>query len=127
MKTIIIKTIPHNEHRYDTCGDYWETDDAVEFRVSDTGNWKYELLVAFHELIEQTLTKDRGISEESITAFDKIFEEERRQGMWQDEEPGDDQRAPYQKEHILATKLEKKMAKELGVKWKDYDKAISKL
>ena len=36
---IAIQTIPHDEQRYDTVGNwFWEGDDLIIY-VSDTGNW----------------------------------------------------------------------------------------
>jgi hypothetical protein len=129
MRDIYIKTIPHDAQRYPTPGDYWRNaDGAEEFRVSDIDNNDQEFLVAIHELVEWYLTEKRGVKEEEIKAFDEMFEEEKQSGLHiSDEEPGFDQRAPYMKEHIFATKIEKMMAEELGVDWKLYGDAITKL
>ena len=63
---IHIKTIPHDTQRYPTVGDYWTSSAGVEeVRVSEMPDWRYEALVAVHELIEMILTKHRGIAEES--------------------------------------------------------------
>ena len=118
---ITIKTIPHDAHRYETVGDYWFDDNGnIEIRVSDTKNWKYEALVALHELVEVLLCKDRGISEPDIKAFDEAFEAKRPAGDV-DSEPGDDPAAPYGKEHRFAENLERLFAAELGVNWATYD------
>ena len=123
---IIIQTIPSSEHRYSTCGDYWvDPDGTMQIRVSDMKNWKYELLVAVHELIEQNLCLDRNIKEEDISAFDIQFEKEREEGKQPDDaEPGDDPKAPYRKEHFVSTNIERILAAELGVDWAEYDKAV---
>lgn len=130
---IIIKIIKHSEQRYETCGDwYWEKDggeDVLQIRVSDMNNWKYEFLVAFHELAEVILCKDRGISQESVDKFDTKFEEMRSAfpEFFGNREPGNSTKAPYQKEHLFATKVESMMAKELKVDWKEYDKTVNEL
>ncbi len=129
MLKINIETIPHNEQRYPTVGDWWFRDGIddgkiLEIRVSEMNNWKYEFLVAMHEAIETMLCLDRGISEESVSDFDIQFEKEREQGQHGDEEPGDDPKAPYQKEHFFATNLERQMALELGVDWNTYDNVV---
>ena len=91
-------------------------------------NRKYELLVAIHELIEQALCEDRGISNEEITAFDKRFEAERALGLHTlDAEPGFDPYAPYMKEHAFATKVERMLARELDVDWDEYDRTVTTL
>lgn len=120
---IIIQTIPHSEMRYDTCGDYWEENGIMKIRVSDMGNDDYSFLVAIHEMIEQHLCKKRGITEESITHFDIEFEKNREKGN--DDEPGDDPRSPYKREHFFATTIERLVASELGVDWQEYEKEIN--
>lgn len=129
MLNVTIRTIPHEEHRYPTVGDYWDGHLGTKIiRVSEMCNEDYELLVAVHELIEQHLCKKRGIKEPDITAFDVKFEKERDEGKHPaDAEPGFDPKAPYVKEHTFATKIEKLLAKELGVDWDTYDKTVMSL
>ena len=121
MRRIEIKTIPGDSQRYSTVGDYWDDFKGTHIRVSELGNEDEEFCVAIHELVEQYLCRKRGISEKKITAFDKKFERERVEGRWFDEEPGDDPRAPYRKEHFFATNIERQIAHELGVDWAKYD------
>lgn len=126
MKEINIKIIPHSHQRYDTCGDWWfDEKNDLFIRVSESGNWKYNVLVALHEAHEALLCKDRGIDERAITQFDIEFEDSRIKGN--DDEPGDDPKAPYKKEHFFATNLERMFAAELGVDWNEYDKEINNL
>lgn len=125
MLDINIKTIPDDAQRYNTVGDYWNKNGRDNVRVSDMHNWKYEVLVAVHELVEESLCRARGVSDDAITAFDRQYEEGRKYGV--PDEPGDDPRAPYHREHQFATKIEKQLAKELGVDWEKYDGAIVKL
>ncbi len=121
---IDIRTIPHGEQRYPTGGD-WRTGlgGLKSVSVSAMGSWKYEALVAVHELIEGLLCFDRCISDDNVTAFDMQFEENRVD----DSEPGDDPKAPYYKEHQFATRVEKMLAEELGVDWDLYGKAVANL
>ena len=127
---IYIDTIAHEEQRYPTVGDYWfpwreQKDTCIEVRVSRMGNEDYEFLVAIHEQIEAYLTKKRGITETLITNFDVEFEKNRPKGNTN--EPGNDPDAPYHKEHVFATKLERMLAEELGVDWDKYDAAVNAL
>ncbi len=117
---ITIKTIAHDTQRYDTAGDWW-FDDAgdLQIRISDMGNWKHEALVAFHELAEVLLCKERGIAAETVDEFDKTHNDSIELG-----EPGDDPNCPYRKEHFFATSIERLLAAELGVDWGEYDGAI---
>ena len=124
---ISIKTIPHELQRYDTCGDWvWTDAGDLEITVSSTNNWKYEALVAVHELIEVLLCHDRGISQQVVDDFDMSYERDREEFGYEDE-PGNEKDAPYHKEHKVATKVEKILAKELKVNWKEYDDHLNNL
>lgn len=144
MLKINIKTIPHSEQRYPTVGDWVWTPvivvdpaknptviqcDVLDITVSDMNNWKYEFLVAFHELAEVMLCKEREISQESVDGFDIAFEKLRQLApvIIGNQEPGNMVSAPYNKEHLSATSIEKYMAVELGVSWDDYEKVVDSL
>lgn len=123
---IEFKTIRHDKQRYPTVGDYFKVGKYIwKFFVSKMNNEDYEFLVFLHELVEWKLTQKRGISEESITAFDTEFEKNRPDGNL--EEPGHDPKAPYHREHVFAEKIERAMAEELGVDWDTYDKVVNDL
>ena len=99
----------------------------MEFRISKT-NWKYEFLVALHELVEWALIHDKGLAIEDIDAFDIQFEKERSEGKHsKDAEPGNDMTAPYYMEHQIATSIEQAMAVFLKVDWPTYEKTIEDL
>lgn len=128
MKNIAIVTIPHKHQAYPTVGNYTEKEGITLFEISQMKDWRFEMLVALHEFIEYLLVKHRGIKISDIDEFDKLFEKEREMGLHSDsEEPGFDPYAPYLKEHAFATKVERMMAKELGVDWDKYDKTIGEL
>lgn len=118
---IFIQTKAHDEQRYDTCGDWQfnEKDGSLTITVSQMHNWKQELCVALHELIEATLCRSRGITDDEVTQFDKLFNGP--------DEPGDATDAPYRKEHFFATSIERLFAAELGVDWKEYEEALDSL
>jgi hypothetical protein len=123
---IHVETIPHSEQRYPTVGDYWSADGVQHIRVSHMVDWRYEVLVAMHELVEMALTRHRGISEPRITEFDLEFERSREQGRGFSE-PGDHPDAPYRKEHFFATNIERLFAAELDVDWFVYDEYVESL
>lgn len=124
---IAIETIPHGAQRYPTVGDYWEDADGVlQIRVSEMEDWRYVILVAVHELAEMMLTRWRGIPEEAIGEFDMEFERKRELGLAAGE-PGDDPAAPYRREHFFATSVERLLAAELGVDWKEYEAHVDGL
>lgn len=137
---ITIETIDHSEQSYPTSGDWnlrmSQDADPVELhiKVSKMGDWRYEALVGIHEAVEAILCRDAGISEQGVNAFDIEFENarEKRLGAWftfrgrnvdADAEPGDDEDAPYRRQHCFATAVERMLAAEMGVSWTAYDKA----
>lgn len=127
---ITIKTIPHNEQDYPTVGDWrFAPSGDLNIFVSDMNNWKYEALVAIHELIEVVLCKDRNIGTETVDNFDIAFEQMRHlfPKIVGNKEPGDDVNAPYHLQHIIASRIEKDLSGELGVSWNAYEEAINKL
>lgn len=127
MKKITIEVIPHAEQRYETVGDWIYSNDNEELtiKVSDMNNWKYNMLVGVHELIEVLLCDARGITQVEVDNFDKEFEEKRVEGNV--DEPGDDPAAPYKDEHFFATNIERLLCAELGVDWKTYNDIIENL
>lgn len=126
---IHIKTIPGDRQRYDTVGDYWYDHEGVlQVRVSDMGNEFYEKMVIIHELIEEALTKKRGLTEPEIKDFDEAFERARAMGLrTEEEEPGFHNDAPYLREHTLATSVEMMMCALAGESWADYDRTVMSL
>ena len=122
-----IETIPHESQRYPTVGDYWLDEKGIEqIRVSEMMDWRYEVLVAVHEIVEMALTRQRNIAEEAITEFDIKFEQDKERQLVTGE-AGDNVNAPYRKEHFFATSLERLFAAELGVDWFEYDRYVDAL
>jgi len=125
----VVSEVSHSKQRYETVGD-WIPGRPVDIRVSKMRDERYVFLVALHELVEYELCRMKGISDERVVDFDKKFEKERLVGLHQEwEEPGDDPRAPYRKEHQFATMIERMVAQKLAVKWSEYGKttiALSK-
>lgn len=117
---ISIKTIPHSKQRYNTVGDYWENGDTWQFRISKMKD-DYEFLVVIHELIEAYLTKKRDIKWKDIDKFDKEWLKMKDIG---DIEPGNNNKAPYYKEHRFAENIERLIAHELSIDWFKYEREI---
>lgn len=122
---IVIDTIPHHEHRYPTVGDYWvDADGVLQIRVSETEDPRHSALVAVHELVEAVLVRDIGIAMAVIDDFDMRHAV---QAAPKYEEPGDDPKAPYHRQHTFATAVERLMAREMDVSWQDYEDALGGL
>lgn len=125
LKQIIIEIIPHSEQRYPTCGDWQDNGEIIKIKVSDSGNWKFNALVAVHELCEVLDCRQWGVTDALVDLFDKDFEASRPEGNT--DEPGDSPHAPYRKQHFFATNIERQVAAELEVDWKEYEEAINSL
>lgn len=127
MLHIRIDTIPHEEQRYPTVGDYvGDPHQRLYVSVSHMEDCYKEFLVALHEQIEYFLCRMRGIKEEDITNFDLEYEA-RREADDKTSEPGDSELAPYRREHIFATQIEKLVCRELGLNWEEYEKTVNSL
>lgn len=127
---ILIETIPHDKQRYPTVGDWESTDppgsgdSQLRIRVSETGDWKYNALIAVHELVEALLCKSAGISGEQVDQFDKTFLARSGPGPL---EPGDDPNAPYHIQHSIATTMENVLAGWLGVNILSYEQRVKEV
>jgi hypothetical protein len=127
LPNIFIQTIPHSDQRYPTVGDWFYSNGGtvLNIYVSKMGNWKYEFLVALHELVEVFICRHQKISQQAVDKFDIAYENARRAG--DDSECGDHPKAPYQFAHSIASGVERIVAAVIGVKWKTYEKALSNL
>lgn len=126
MLHIEIQTLPDAKQRYNTSGDWWFDKDGKEtIHVSEMSDWRYELLTAVHELIESSLCKHRGVTEEAIDEFDLAYNKARNAG--DATEPGDSPQAPYYAEHTFANTVEKMLSDELNVDWDAYSKESESL
>src|SRR5437660_1137933 len=123
---IIIETIPHETQRYTTVGDwYYDDDGTLHIKISQLSDWRREMLVTVHELVEVLTCKNDGVSQEVVDKFDKEFESNRHPDN--EDEPGDDPSAPYVKQHCLATGIERILAQQWGVNWKQYEEELNNL
>ena len=128
LSDIHIKIIPQSEHRVPYyIGDYWEEDNGstLHIRATDLKDWRMSMAIILHELNEYLLCRSMGVDEERIFAFDQVFEAERKQGLHgEDDEPGDDPRAPYRFEHEASNIVENIYLHEMGITQKEYQDAI---
>jgi hypothetical protein len=127
---MVILFIPHNQHRYDTVGDYcyFKSEDGSKsllVAITRLSDWRYSALVLVHELVELFIVLKQGIKIETIDEFDMDFENRRKPGNT--DEPGDSPKAPYRFAHCVATGVERIVAAVLGVCWSTYEKEINSL
>jgi hypothetical protein len=123
---IIIDEIPHSDQRYNTCGDYFEAEDAsVVINVSQLVDRREMALIAIHELVEWALCQAAGVTNKSIDDFDCCYPDGAE--LPHPVEPGDHPDAPYYRQHQFATGIERILAAELGVDWLTYERHIEEL
>jgi hypothetical protein len=127
-----IISIPHSLQDYETVGNWRVRHLDGAFRllveVSEMSSPDYEFLVGLHELVEAYLCKHAGIIEAAVTAFDVQFDKDRgTEAEWAYDEPGDAPEAPYHRQHVFASKIERMVADELGVDWARYEHEIGRL
>ena len=118
--------------RYPTTGDYFKTKSGWVIVGADLKNPDYNFLTLIHEFVELYLTQKRNISEPKIKKFDEWFEREKGKGRFKKIlGPGWHPKAPYRREHFVALKIEKILAKELKVnqsrQGKTEDKVLKKI
>jgi hypothetical protein len=119
---IVSKIVPLEWQRYETLGDYFDNGDTLHFRITDTGNDEYNKLILIHEIVEEMLTRNRGISEKNILEYDLKFEESGKDG-----EPGEQDDCPYKKEHRFAELIERMICHEIGIDWDKYNKDLNEV
>jgi len=123
MKPIEVSFVEGSEQRYPTCGDYWEDDNKIYFRITKQVSEDAEVLVLLHEFIEYFLTRKRVILEQDITNYDMEWEER----LTEADEPGNEEDCIYKKEHRFSENIERQMAHELEVDWFEYEKNLKVL
>jgi hypothetical protein len=116
MYNLNVKTIPHNDQRYETIGDWFMEGGCLQVRVSSMANSDYEFLVAIHEIIEKQLCKKMGITEQQVDAWDLMHED--------NPEPGAMEGCPYREAHMISEGVERALAVKLAVDWEHYGQTI---
>lgn len=127
LTKINIEFIPHDQQRYETCGDYYfDKDGVLQIRISKMKVEIHELAVLIHELTEMAILRHEGkVSFEDIDKFDFEFEEKRERGeVGEEDEPGMDVDCPYRNQHLVATSVEMAVIAAAKVSWKEYEDEI---
>ncbi len=129
-----IRTIDHSQQRYDTVGDWIDGGEVLEIRVSNLGDWRYNALIAIHELVEVVLLQGHvgrygspGFAwiQKKVDEFDMAYEKARPPADFS--EPGDSPEAPYHIQHGYATAAERMVCAALGLAWARYNGDVESL
>lgn len=123
---ILIKPIQPENHRYCTVGDYFydREDDTLTIFVSRMQDWRSELAVAVHELFESVACLAADVDQTDIDLFDMEYERKRPETDLTSE-PGDSKDAPYHKQHVSATFVEREVCSQSGLTWEAHEKIVS--
>ena len=125
---IIVDVIPHNEQRYETCGDWFWEGETLYIKVSKMSDWRREFLIAWHELFECMWSKQNGVTQEAVDAFDMKFLADQKKGDHPDEEePGDNPNCPCYIGHQLGVAFEQLACIELKEDWIKYNEEVDSL
>ena len=125
---VIIETIPHDQQRYDTVGDWsWEDVETLCIKVSaEMPDIRMSFLVAIHELVEALQCRHDGVTEKEVDEFD-LDPETMRYCKEFDIEPGDHPISPYRNQHCLATGVERILCSTFGLNWAEYEDSLNEL
>jgi hypothetical protein len=93
------------------CGDWYTRNEIDYVDVAEAKDWRSELAVLVHELIEMEMCHHAGISEADVDFWDKICSAS---------DPGSNRYSPYHKEHMACKEIEKLVCKKLGISWKKH-------
>ncbi len=122
VKSVNVLTIPHNLQRYDTLGDWFTENGVLHIHVSRLRDWRSELAIAVHELIEAVMCDQAGITAEMVDEFDFEFVWRQESGEIPPEaEPGAAPGCPYASQHAVATEVERLLVELLGLKWDPHE------
>lgn len=108
IREIYISTVPMQEQRYNTVGDWYFAEGKLIISVSDTGDWKQNMCLALHEFVEACLctAATPQVTPAMVDSFDFAWTQPGAKHLPEFEEPGDDVNAPYHLQHRVATQLE---------------------
>lgn len=117
---ITIEIIPHDQQRYETCGDWqWSPDwKELNIYVSAMDDLESETGIAVHEMREAILCRYRGISDETVTNWDVTHPESN--------DPGSLKGCPYGVEHHAAEFAERAFIAAGHLAWEEHEGNVSR-
>ena len=111
----ILQSIEHKDQRYDTVGD-WTVGPRGEYTISVSNHLVQDeqFLIMLHEMIEAYLCTGDNITQQQVDEFDLQWLKDHAGPKYENDEPGDDPKAPYGKQHRKAMIIEHLVANMLG-------------
>lgn len=121
MKIVEFHVNQPSQMRYKTVGDWYSEIDKetnaekVIISTVDMGDMAMNFLVLTHEFVEYMLCNADGISQEAVDEYDFEYQDEQTET-----ELGENEDAPYHKQHMIADGVERILCQLLGVEWNAY-------
>ena len=125
INSILIDFVPLHKIRNNGIGDFFTQLDRGVVRAVKLPDIRYSILIALHEILEFVLTSNANIKESDIDKFDAIVE---LNGSESDKiDPGSLPNAPYKRQHLFSENIERLVALEMGIDFKEYNQVIDNL
>lgn len=120
---IHVMTVARDKMRPEVDGADWFFDEKgdLQVRICPMTDWRYEALLAVHEMTEALMCMHNGVSQVSVDRFDQEFDKTHQF----DSEAGDDPNSPYKIEHTFATAIERILAGVFKINWASYDNELN--
>jgi hypothetical protein len=127
MKRITIDFIEQKDQRYETVGDYTETETEINFRITRFDNPIFSQAVTLHEMVEYFRNIQEGITPDDVDAFDLDPVNQARANESPDGELGWLPDCPCHKQHVQADSIERLFVLFSNEDWLAYNEAIEQL
>ena len=124
-------------------GDWILQGRTISVAVADTGNWRCNFLLALHEAVEARLCVRHGVQQVVVDEWDQRYAARRARQLFEarasglvdaqfaaevwPEEAGDAPMAPYHREHVWATHVERVASLLLLVRWQGYERVLRRM
>jgi hypothetical protein len=121
VNVIRVEVIPHKDQRYNTLGDWLFENGGktLVIRVSNSGDWRSDILVAVHEIVEAVLCQNDGVTSAQVDDFDMKHPDLA--------EPGDDPASPYVHQHCAAMAVERLLASLMKYPWDAHENRLKEI
>lgn len=116
---ITLEVVPHNQQRLGMIGDWFFEGEDLVVRVTDLGDWRFNFLIARHEMDEAILCKHHGVTAKQVDEYDLDNPHNGSSNF------ADNPFAPYYTEHNDALAAEWIMSRLLNVDWMEYEKRMA--
>lgn len=118
---VIIEYKPYKKMRYATVGDWYDKHGKQRIDVAITKSPITDFAISIHEQIERFFCELHSVSQKAVDDFDMNYV-----GFYSDD-PGLDKKAPYHKQHLFATDIEREIVLKAGLSWEEHNKYLDEV